>query len=88
MAPRGEPTLEPSVEELLADPIVRDLMIADGVDPIELKELLATVQLAVESRAKKRPGEKPTCFAGVIKRATWAYSGRTLASMICARNGG
>ena len=70
MAPRGEPTLESSVEELLADPIVRDLMIADGVDPIELKELLATVQLAVESRAKKRPGEKPTCFAGVIKRAT------------------
>jgi hypothetical protein len=56
MAPRGEPTLESSVEELLADPIVRDLMIADGVDPIELKELLATVQLAVESRAKNALG--------------------------------
>ena len=56
MAPRGEPTLESSVEELLADPIVRDLMIAVGVDPIELKELLATVQLAVESRAKNALG--------------------------------
>jgi len=87
MTPRGQPTLEPSVEDLLADPIVRDLMTADGVDPIELKTLLDTVQLAVESRAKKRPGEKPTCFARIIKRATWAYSGRTLASMICTRNG-
>ena len=59
MAVRCEPTLEQSVEDLLADPIVRDLMIADGVDPIELKALLATVQLAVESRAKNRR-EKPT----------------------------
>jgi hypothetical protein len=88
MAPRGEPTLEQSVEDMLADPIVRDLMIADGVDPIELKTLLDTVKRAVESQAKSRPGEKPTCFAGTIKRATRAYSGRTLASMICARNGG
>ena len=88
MAPRGEPTLEQSVEDLLADPIVRDLMIADGVDPIELKALLDTVLRAVESRAKSRPGEKPICFAGTIKGATRAYSGRTLASMICARNGG
>ena len=86
MALRGEPILEQSVEDLLADPIVRDLMIADGVDPIELKALLDTVRRAVESRAKSRPG--PTCFAGIIKRATRAYSGRTLASTICARNGG
>ena len=88
MATRGEPTLEQSVEDLLADPIVRDLMIADGVDPIELKALLDTVQRAVESRAKRSPGEKPTWFADIIKRATRAYSGRTLASMICARNEG
>jgi hypothetical protein len=86
MAPRGEPTLELSVEDLLADPIVRDLMIADGVDPIELKALLDTVQRAVKSREKGAPGEKPTCFADIIKRATQAYSDRTLASMICARN--
>jgi hypothetical protein len=88
MAPRSEPTPEQSVEDLLADPIVRDLMIADCVDPTELKALLDTVRRAVESRAKSRPREKPTCFAGIIKRATRAYSGRTLASTISARNGG
>jgi len=66
MAPRGKPTFEQSAEDLLADPIVRDLMSADGVDPIELKALLDTVQRAVESRANSRPGEKSTCFVGMI----------------------
>jgi hypothetical protein len=88
MAPRDEPILEQSVEDVLADPIVRDLMIADGVDPIELKVLLDTVQRAIASRSKSRPGEKPTCFAGIIKRVRRASSGHPLASMICARNGG
>lgn len=85
MGQRGEQILEQSVKDLLADPIVRDLMIADGVDPIELKALLDTIQRAVESRAKISPREKPICSE---KRATRAYSGRRLASMICARIGG
>jgi len=34
---------EPSIEEMLADPIVRDLMAADGIDPNELKALLRSV---------------------------------------------
>jgi hypothetical protein len=85
MAPRGEPTLEQSVEDLLADPIVRDLMIADGVDPIELKALLDTVRRAVESRAKSSPRDKPACS---MERAPRVYSGLRLPSMICARIGG
>ena len=31
---------EPSLEEMLADPIVRALMEADGVDPEEVEALL------------------------------------------------
>jgi hypothetical protein len=85
MGPRGEPKLEQSVEDLLADPIVRDLMIADGVDPIELKALLDTVQRVIQSRPKSSSREKPACS---VKRATRAYAGRRLASMICARIGG
>jgi hypothetical protein len=42
---------EASVDELMADPIVRDLMAADGVDPAELRALLYGVQRTIERYA-------------------------------------
>src|SRR5262249_56881667 len=56
---------ETSVDELLADPIVRDLMAADGVDPGELRALLYGVQRTIERYATRRGG--PTSFAGFAK---------------------
>jgi hypothetical protein len=44
---------EPSIEEMLADTIVRALMAADGIDPYELKALLNSVKHAVELRASQ-----------------------------------
>jgi hypothetical protein len=44
---------EPSIEEMLADPIVRALMSADGVDPDELKARLNAIKQAVELRASQ-----------------------------------
>jgi hypothetical protein len=44
---------EPSIEEMLADPIVRAVMSADGVDPDELKARLNAVKQAVELRASQ-----------------------------------
>ena len=41
---------EPSIDEMLADPIVRDLMAADRVTPDQVKALL---------RSAGRPGGKP-----------------------------
>ena len=41
---------EPSIDEMLADPIVRDLMAADRVMPDQVKALLRSVG---------RPGDKP-----------------------------
>ena len=35
---------ELSLEEMLADPIVRAVMAADGVDPAELSELLRSLE--------------------------------------------
>jgi hypothetical protein len=58
---------EPSLEDMLADPIVRDLMAADGVDPGELDSLLHTVRLALARRHSTRSDEKPNCFAGLVK---------------------
>src|SRR5262245_65723045 len=43
-----------SVDELLADPIVRELMAADGVDLGELSTLLHEVQRTIERYATKR----------------------------------
>jgi hypothetical protein len=53
---------EASVDELLADPIVRDLMAADGVEPGELRALLYKVQRTIDCYATKRG--RPTSLAG------------------------
>ena len=59
---------EASVDELLADPIVRDLMAADGVEPGELRALLYEVQRTIECYAATRGG--PTSLAGFAKLST------------------
>jgi|307.fasta_scaffold79827_2 hypothetical protein len=56
---------ETSVDELLADPIVRDLMAADDVDPGELRALLYGIQRTIERYATRRGG--PTSLAGFAK---------------------
>jgi len=56
---------EASVDELLADPIVRDLMAADGVDPGKLRTLLYEVQRTIECYATNRGG--PTSLAGFAR---------------------
>jgi hypothetical protein len=56
---------EASVDELLVDPIVRDLMAADGVDPTELRTMLYGVQRAIECYATRQGG--PTSLAGFVK---------------------
>jgi hypothetical protein len=56
---------EASVDELLADPIVRDLMAADGVDPPELRAMLYDVQRTIECYAMRRGG--PSSLAGFVK---------------------
>ncbi len=53
---------EASVDELLADPMVRDLMAADAVDSGELRALLYDVQRTIERYAATRGG--PTSLAG------------------------
>jgi hypothetical protein len=57
---------EASVDELLADPIVRDLMVADRVDPGELRALLYAIQRMIDCYATTS-GE-PTSLAGFVKR--------------------
>jgi hypothetical protein len=38
-----EPSAEPSIDDLLSDPIIRAVMTADGVDPDKLRDLLRSV---------------------------------------------
>ncbi len=56
---------ETSVDELLSDPIVRDLMAADGVDPPELRAMLYGVQRTIECYAARQGG--PSSLAGFVK---------------------
>lgn len=56
---------EASVDGLLADPIVRDLMAADGVDPAELRALLYEVQRTIECYAAGSGG--PSSLAGFAR---------------------
>ena len=57
---------EASVDELLADPMVRVLMAADAVDAGELRALLYDVQRTIERYAATRGG--PTYLVGFAKR--------------------
>jgi hypothetical protein len=45
---------EPSLDEVLADPIIHALMQRDGVDPRELKALIEDVTRAVRRRGRHR----------------------------------
>ena len=51
--------------DVLADPIVRDLMAADGVDPGELRTLLYEVQRTIDCYATNRGG--PTSLTGFAR---------------------
>ena len=61
---------EASVDELLADPIVRDLMTADGVNPGELRTLLYRVQRTIECYATRRGGPGSLAGFAQLYRAT------------------
>jgi hypothetical protein len=43
---------EPTLDEVLSDPMVREVMASDGVDPTELETAL--VAIAGDIRARKR----------------------------------
>ena len=56
---------ESAVDELLADPIIRDVMAADGVTASELRALLYGVQRTIESYATSQG--RPTALARFAK---------------------
>jgi hypothetical protein len=56
---------EASVDELLADPIIREVMAADGIAPSELRALLYGVQRTIESYATRQG--RPTSLARFAK---------------------
>jgi hypothetical protein len=50
---------EPSIDELLADPLIRALMAADGVDPDELRALLCSAAERLRACATKPDSGPP-----------------------------
>jgi hypothetical protein len=67
-----------SVDELLADPIIRDVMAADGVAPSELRALLYGVQRTIETYAASHG--RPTAlarFAKLCRKGRSADAART-----------
>jgi hypothetical protein len=76
---------EASVDDLLADPIVRDLMAADGVDPGELRALLYGVQCTLERYATKQG--RSTSLAGFVERYSTIPSTDAARPMLPAKAG-
>ena len=66
---------EASVDELLADPIVRDLMAADGVEPVALRALLYKVQRTIERYAEGRGGSTSLAGFAQLSRLSIAPQG-------------
>ena len=53
---------EPTLEEVLSDPIVKRVMQSDAVDPLELDELLADVARKLHAAARGK-SERPASDA-------------------------
>jgi hypothetical protein len=62
---------EPTLAELLSDPVTRAVMQADGVDPWELEEMLrGLARLRAQSSAGTNSGRRPRLrFLGSRPRA-------------------
>ena len=50
---------EPSVDEMVNDPIVRTLMASDGVDLGDLQRLLRSIALSLRARRIEDPQKVP-----------------------------
>jgi hypothetical protein len=48
----AEPGAEPSIDDLLSDPLVRAFMAADSVDPEELRALLRSIAERLQARGR------------------------------------
>ena len=55
LPPKGSVEREPSLAEMLADPIVQLLMRRDGVDPVALCGIIAKAQARLCERPRLRP---------------------------------
>ena len=51
---RAPPWREPTLKELLSEPIITALMDADSVDPVELKAILRETSVQLRSRRKEQ----------------------------------
>ena len=67
---------EPTLDELLSDPVIVALMERDGIGATDLRELLAAMQKARQTRRAPR-SEKAGTILGTAKRGS-ARSGCTL----------
>jgi hypothetical protein len=80
---------EASVDELLADPITRALMAADGVEPAQLRALLYRVQQTIECYASKQGAPSSLAgFAQLYGATRTADAARPTRSAKCGRFAG
>jgi len=69
---------EPSVEEMVNDPIVRALMASDGVYPGDLQRLLRSIALTLRARRvedRQKVKSRPTDAKRIHRRAKKAIAG-------------
>lgn len=60
---------EPTLKELLSEPIIAALMDADGVDPEELKAILRWTSVQLRSRSNGSDAQPSTCRV-LLRRQT------------------
>ena len=58
---RTPPWREPTLKELLSEPIITALMDADSVDPAKLKVVLAEASVQLRSRANGPDAQRSKC---------------------------
>ena len=56
---------EPTLSSLLADPLIRTVMSADGVDPVALETMLAGVSRRIDYAPLQTNGASASCGRGI-----------------------
>ena len=64
-----------TIEEVLADPLIRRVMRADGVEPAQFETLMRTIASRPARRPAASDGGSPTLFALAARGAARGFCG-------------
>lgn len=74
---------EPTVDDLLRDPLVRQVMYADGVDTTALRAMFKVLASEIATRPNSTPSRRTSAVSGFIRSLVIPQDTTSGASCLC-----